>query len=351
MGEAIVQVEHCSILDLFKVEQMNCVNRPRCMIVDSFVNNARFYYLLFTELQCRYHKKFYEEWVQEKTGIQFVKQYGCAKDFDKIVKELLDSGSPLILVTDLYYEEDQPFYRRNGIHHNHYTLVKGYSTKEHCYKIIDEEFYEGKEVDTEQGLIYTEHTIMGRKLFSLACNCGLIECERKNTCFCNPSNCIFTYYIPKQTQELKLSMSMILQDYEQHLHYMKGILNDYMQVIARDFASYQEHLSYYQGQPFIPYAKEIRMYMLHFNALNTQEIVIESILTSLEQREGLKEAWQPVDKYGQRIKSYLMKSLVTQNGAYCRRILEKEYLIKLQEAEQVFYDVVLEFIEERLSNQ
>lgn len=339
----------CALINNFTVDEINCFNRTVCLVSENMVNNSMFCYLLLSELINDFHNKDYRKFISAITGIAFTKKYGRANEFTRIMKDLLRKNNYIILETDLYYEERQPQYKKNGSHHKHFAVMKGYYEHTKEYLVIDEEYqlHVAGSIDN-MGVIYSEQLIDEQKIIQLSCN--ICESELLGEKFIEYSNSscdIFTYYITKKSNNLvkKLEFDQIIELYKEHIKYMHNILKEYFIELSYHIKQFKTNLNCYKGKYFFyPFPNETMMFMEHYNALSAQNKLLNLLINDREQKGILNKLFSSVLISCQKIKGLLTKSFFSQNEEFCERII-CNYFDCLRDDEYKLYEYLLEILD------
>lgn len=315
-------INECSFLNNFNVDQLSCFVRPRCILSENILENSMYYYLFFTELRSSYHNKDYFHFITDLTGINFIKNIEHRDNFSQIIKKLLNENNYIILTIDLYYDENQPRFKQSELHHPHYTIVKGYNEEKKEYIVIDEEFRISVSVSNDNsGLIYSEQFISEEKLERLACNIGELE-EYKY------QNEFFVYYSAQcinKDYSGNCNFNKILTFYKEHIKYMDYILKDYFRKLNCSIVEFKGNLKAYKGKTsFFPYPIELKMLMEHYNAISTQHKLLNLLMHNSMQKETLDKLFSEVIISFQKIKGLLIKSFFSGKIEYCESVIGKD---------------------------
>lgn len=334
------------LLDHFNQDMINCFYRPRCIVSENLKKNSLLYYLLFGELAIRYMNCTYNNFLYQAIGIDFEKHVQDSDCFVEVLIDLFSRNEAVILTTDLYYSKgNTDFYNR--LHHEHYTIVKGYEETSDRFIIIDEAADQRYTPDAK-GVVYNERYIAADELKTLACHLNSAgDIDLRDTDGSEQDEMYFSYELAKKNNDDSLlDMGKIFEEYQNHLRHMLSILPEIVERFKIDIRAYGKMVGEKDpDKSFYPFPIEIVDYMLHYHALTSQYNLFGLIMRDSEQKAGIIKSFANAVKVGYKIKAMLMKCFYSGNGKGCERITNK-YLDDLRAQEKMSYENLLNMLDD-----
>lgn len=334
-------IHSIALINHFNQDMINCFYRPRCIVSENLKKNALLYYLLFGELKIEYMDCTYDDFLCHAIGIDFENHIQNSNCFVEVLTDLVSRDEAVILTTDLYYsKENIDFYNR--LHHEHYTIVKGYEETSDRFMIIDEAADQRYTPDAKE-VVYYERYIAADELKALACHLDSAgDINLRNTDGREQEEMYFSYELAKKNNDdILLDVGKIFEEYQNHLKHILSILQQIGESFKIDVCAYKKMVDEKEpDKSFYPFPIEIVNYMLHYHALTAQYNLFGLIMRDSEQKAGIIKSFASAVKIGYKIKALLMKCFYSGNGKSCERIINK-YIDDLCAQEKLLYENLL----------
>lgn len=346
MSYICTDFHHIALLNNFNQDMINCFDRPRCIISENMKRNSILYYLLFGEFRADYMNTPYYKFLNDMTGIYFENHVQNSDCFVEVLTDLLSHDEVVILITDLYYsKEKKDFFNR--IHHDHYTIVKGYEETSNRFIVIDEAADQRYSPDAK-GILYIERYFTADELKALACHMNSsgninfldMDCREKDEMF-------FSYQRAKKNNDNSLEdTAKIFAEYQNHLKRMLSFVPVIIENFKTDIRAYGIMVNEKDPEKsFYPFPAEINNYMLHYHALTAQYNLFGLIMRDSEKKESIIKSFENAVTVGYRIKALLTKCFYSGNGKNCERIISK-YINDLCAQEIFLYENLLNTLDD-----
>lgn len=334
-----------NLINLYPLDTLKCFERPKLILTECMRENAMLYRMLFNEWK---YSEVFDEFLEKKTGVKFIKVYGDLPEFHKIIRNQIEYGRPIMLKIDHLYEE----LWKNSIpneHEAHTVIVKGVNEEE--YILIDEDYsqnyFDVKNV--RKRMDYCERRIKKEKLFFLASNSYQAFTDDggldKNH---------FVYYYPIKIDEREECLaSEIENDFKIMIRGVYDQLNQHIDTIEYgiecaisnfDSILNSKEIDYnykYIWLNYDGYAVPQEVFNLFFRAttLKMYQIFFENVGFSDFPNDECVDKLKEVRSYYEQCKSLFRKSVLSKKTAPCLRIPNSlKYML---ESERNFYELFL----------
>lgn len=323
------------------MKDATCNNESRCKscLLESISPNALYLYLILNEVDREGANLGLEESYAQTTGIHFEKKFGKTKDFVPLLKSHLVSGDLLYLVTDLYYEEKTPEYKRNNRHKDQFIILKGYYEESDEFLVIMEDY---GVYDKDSAVpSYSEQYISSVKLQKLACKNGLVICNRKRFVPCEGEDCFFVYGQVSITDPGSISFHTVVTLLHEKITLRKQELPDFIQEMKEGIKAYEANLeAYHDRLSFTPDPKEVRSFLSHYRAMEMRKQLFGLWEGKIEEMKWVQDCLDTILTECFKLQRCMIKSLFTNDISYCEYGIH-HYLGRLRKLEDCLYERLL----------
>ncbi len=335
-----ISITDAELLRKINYDILDCLRRSKCIVSEFLCKNTIYYYLLFLELKINWSENKNKE---DVTSQYFKRNIGNSNLFIEKLIEFVDMNIPIVLVSDLYYDNQNiVFY--NYQHHIHYYILKGYNKELKKFILLDEKPKDKKGSCELQDVLYFDRIIDFEDLYCLCNNINELEVvKRWNISGANYESCFLFYDYKVDSKDKFINLDIILKEYVGHLMTFKFKLNKYEQEMIQNVKMYKENLCDYKDKGFFPTPKELIIILEHFYAIESQCIVLNYLLEGSSEKETLMLYFEDVLKVYRKIKGLACKSLFSNNIVYCDRIINV-YLKNISKKEQQLYEYLIEIM-------
>lgn len=346
----ILDITVNSLINNYSLDTLKCFERPKLIINEWMCTNAMLYRLLFNDL--RYQESFeFDSYMEEKTGVKFVKISEKNDCFHEIVRKNIDNQIPMLLSIDHLYEELWQDFIPNE-HEQHTVILKGYNLERKQYLLIDQDYTKlyFSQSNIKQHLYYCDRYTSYEKLYMLATNAYKAfdmdsDYDDKH----------FVYYYPCYSERKRICLiDEILNDFKQLIEQMyinlaqhiitikygiERIICDFDLLLKWDKVDYGYKYIWlnYDGYA-VP--NEIISLFGRATTLKMFHIFFENRGFLNFHKTKLLEQIQVVRNQYDLCKNLLRKSVFAKNNAPCKRILS--YIDLIKENESKLYEIIIE---------
>lgn len=207
---------------------LQCMERPVVMALESYKKNSMLYILLFREIESMYFNGNLMEFIAEKVGITTKDIFVNKQDVKDYIKESVIQNKKMIFFSDHFWNTNYPTYYKKK-HYGHPILFKAFNDINDEVVIIDEDLqHMGKGGDKYFFWPYAQKNIEFEIFNKICGNWISDEFKQENYLVCE-----FNVIDIKP-----ISMESVLNDYEQMLKNIESNILKSEELFVNKFAHY-----------------------------------------------------------------------------------------------------------------